>query len=50
MASTNSSLANDPQSVESFNNQFPDGYSETHGFRESSTTLYAKSGDKKIGL
>lgn len=31
--------------------QFPDDeYSETTGFRESSQTLYAKAGDKKVGL
>jgi hypothetical protein len=29
---------------------YPDEYSETHGFREASTTLYAKAGDKKVGL
>lgn len=46
-----SSNGYDPQSTtDSFNNQFPDGYSETHGFREASTTLYARSGDKRVGL
>lgn len=46
-----SSSMSDPQNaVQSFSNLYPDGYSETHGFRESSTTLYAKSGDKKVGL
>jgi serine/threonine protein kinase len=37
-------------SVQSFNKEFPDGYSEEHGFREASQTLYARAGDKKVGL
>lgn len=28
----------------------PDGYSERDGFREASQTLYARAGDKKVGL
>lgn len=28
----------------------PDEYSEVHGFREPSQTLYARAGDKKVGL
>ena len=36
--------------ISSFQNEFPDGYSETHGFREASQTLYARAGDKKVGL
>lgn len=48
IASTTASTTDN--SIESYNNQFPEGYSEQHGFREASTTLYARSGDKRIGL
>lgn len=34
----------------SFKSDYPDEYSETHGFREASQTVYARSGDKKVGL
>ncbi|CDW73477.1 UNKNOWN [Stylonychia lemnae] len=49
IASTAAS-STDTSTIESYNNQFPEEYSESTGFREASTTLYARSGDKKVGL
>jgi serine/threonine protein kinase len=49
----NGSVASDSTAhseVASYQKEFPDGYSEQHGFREASQTLYAKAGDKKVGL
>jgi hypothetical protein len=50
IVSTSTSASTTDNSIESYNNQFPEGYSEQHGFREASTTLYARSGDKRVGL
>lgn len=36
--------------IQSFNNDYPEGYSDTEGFREASQTLYARAGDKKVDL
>lgn len=44
------SRSTQPESVQSFNNIYPEDYSEAHGFREASTTLYARAGDKRVGL
>lgn len=51
--SKSASMASDSTAisdVQSYQKEFPDGYSEQHGFREASQTLYAKAGDKKVGL
>lgn len=37
-------------SMSSLKNHLPDEYSEQTGFREASKTLFAKHGDKKVGL
>ncbi len=51
-SSTQSTAASqiDKNQLSSFQNDFPEGYSEDHGFREASQTLYARAGDKKVGL
>jgi hypothetical protein len=49
-ASTASSSTQSNDTPQSFNNFYPEDYSEAHGFREASTTLYARAGDKRVGL
>lgn len=44
------SVSTDHTSLSSYQKELPDGYSEVHGFREASQTLYARAGDKKVGL
>ena len=44
------SVSTDHSSLSSYQKELPDGYSEVHGFREASQTLYARAGDKKVGL
>lgn len=48
--STASTISHDTQQLSSFQNDYPEGYSEATGFREASQTLYARAGDKKVGL
>ena len=49
MNSSASGMSTDTN-LSSFSNDYPEGYSDEHGFREASQTLYARAGDKKVGL